>query len=144
MNARIAALMVAAAGIMAATVAPASAATVTAGGTPSVTNGAGGVSCTTVLNQPCVWQEKDGGGGVVGVAQVSADPGQLTIVKVEVRTQRAWGSPWLPAASATTVTKGSAKAVTPRVVTSDLKMVCATAGPALEAGQQVTTCTYPF
>ncbi|MFJ4096697.1 hypothetical protein ACIPYS_34465 [Kitasatospora sp. NPDC089913] len=143
MNARIAALMVAAAGITAATVAPASAATVTTGGTTSVTNGAGGVSCTTVLNQPCVWQEKDGG-GFVGVAQVSADPGQLTIVKVEVRTQRAWGSPWLPAASATTVTKGSARAVTPRVVTGDLKMVCATAGPALEAAQQVTTCTYPF
>ncbi|MCX4755998.1 hypothetical protein [Kitasatospora purpeofusca] len=143
MNARIAALTVAAAGIMAATIAPASAATANAGGTTPVTNGAGGISCTTVLNQPCVWQEKDGG-GFVGVAQVSADPGQLTIVKVEVRTQRAWGSPWLTTASATTVTKGSARAVTPRVVTSDLKMVCATAGPALEAGQQVTTCTYPF
>ncbi len=143
MNARIAALMVAAAGITAATALPASAATVTAAGTTTATTGAGAVACTTVLNQPCVWQEKDGG-GFVGVAQVSADPQQLTVVKVEVRTQRAWGSPWVPAASATTVTKGSARAVTPRVVTSDLKMVCATAGPALEAAQQVTTCTYPF
>ncbi|MFF2350690.1 hypothetical protein ACFVVL_12990 [Kitasatospora sp. NPDC058115] len=97
-----------------------------------------------MLNQPCVWQQRDGAGGVVGMAQVSADAGQLTVVKVEVRTQRAWGSPWLTAASATTVTRGSARAVTPRVVTTDLMMVCATAGPALEAAQQVTTCTGPF
>ncbi|MFC5667724.1 hypothetical protein ACFP3U_32770 [Kitasatospora misakiensis] len=143
MNARIAALMVAAAGITAATALPASAVTVTAAGTTAGTTGAGAVSCTTVLNQPCVWQEKDGG-GFVGIAQVSAEQNQLTVVKVEVRTQRAWGSPWVPAASATTITRGSAKAITPRVVTEDLKMICATAGPALEAAQQVTTCTYPF
>ncbi|MEV6977048.1 hypothetical protein [Kitasatospora sp. NPDC093806] len=78
------------------------------------------------------------------MAQVSADPAQLTVVQVEVRTQRAWGSPWITAASATTIANGSAKAVTPRVVTGDLKMVCATAGPALDAAQRVTTCTGPF
>ncbi|MFF8770460.1 hypothetical protein [Kitasatospora sp. NPDC015120] len=136
MRARIAALMVTAAGITAATILPAAAAT------PSPETGA--AACATVLNQPCVWQQRDGAGGVVGIAQVSADPGQVTVVTVEVRTQRAWGSPWVTAASATTVTRGSAQAVTPRVVTTDLKMVCATAGPALEAAQQVTTCTGPF
>lgn len=135
MRARIAALMLAAAGITAATVLPASAAT--------TGQEVGGTACTAVLNHPCVWQERDGG-GVVGVAQVSADPAQLTVVQVEVRTQRAWGSPWITAASATTIANGSAKAVTPRVVTGDLKMVCATAGPALDAAQRVTTCTGPF
>ncbi|MFB7471451.1 hypothetical protein [Kitasatospora sp. NPDC056184] len=131
MRARIAALMVAAAGITAAMALPAAAVTT------------GTTACATVLNQPCVWHETDGA-GVVGVAQVNADPGQLTIVKVEVRTQHAWGSPWVTAASATTYAQGFAKAVTPRVVTEDLKMVCATAGPALNAAAQVTSCTGPF
>ncbi|MFE6865859.1 hypothetical protein ACFVFS_04830 [Kitasatospora sp. NPDC057692] len=139
MRARIAALMTAAAGITAAMALPATAVAATPGSTAET----GATACATVLNHPCVWQERDGG-GVVGIAQVSAEPGQLTIVRVEVRTQRAWGSPWVTAASATTVTTGSAKAVTPRVVTEDLRMVCATAGPALEAAQQVTTCTGPF
>ncbi|MER7708612.1 hypothetical protein ABTX81_37750 [Kitasatospora sp. NPDC097605] len=141
MRARIAALMLAAAGITAATVLPAAAVTATAATTP--TTGTGAVACTAVLNHPCVWQENDGA-GVVGMAQVSADPEQLTVVQVEVRTQRAWGGPWVTAASATTVTRGSATAVTPRVVTQDLRMVCATAGPVLEAAQRVTTCTNPF
>ncbi|MFE7560903.1 hypothetical protein [Kitasatospora sp. NPDC057500] len=135
MRARIAALMAAAAGITAAMVLPAAATT-----TPA---GSNAVACTAVLNHPCVWQQRDGA-GIVGMAQVSAEPGQLTVVQVEVRTQRAWGGPWVTAASATTLTSGSARAVTPRVVTADLRMVCATAGPALEAAQQVTTCTNPF
>ncbi|WP_380281794.1 hypothetical protein [Kitasatospora purpeofusca] len=139
MRARIAALMVAAAGITATMALPAAAVTTGAGTTAET----GTTVCTTVLNQPCVWHETDGA-GVVGVAQVTADPGQLTIVKVEVRTQRAWGSPWVTAASATTYAQGFAKAVTPRVVTEDLKIVCATAGPALDVAQQVTTCTNPF
>ncbi|MED7952745.1 hypothetical protein ACFVYP_16380 [Kitasatospora sp. NPDC058201] len=135
MRARIAALIVAAAGITVATILPASAA--------ATTGDAAGAACTTLVNHPCVWQEKDGG-GIVGVAQVSADPAQLTVVQVEVRTQRAWGSPWVTVASATTVTHGFARAVTPRVVTDDLKLVCATGGPALDAAQRVTTCTGPF
>ncbi|MFI6847665.1 hypothetical protein OG535_35695 [Kitasatospora sp. NBC_00085] len=136
MHARIAALMVTVAGITAATALPATAAT--------VTDESGKVACTTVVNQPCAWQERDGG-GFIGVAQVSAaDPAQLTLVRVEIRTQQAWGSPWVTVASATTVTHGSAKAVTPRVVTKDLRMICATGGPALEAAQRVTTCTNPF
>ncbi|MGV9270850.1 hypothetical protein ACWDRR_40150 [Kitasatospora sp. NPDC003701] len=136
MRARIAALMVAVAGITASMAAPASAAT--------TTGEAGGTACIAVVNHPCVWLEKDGG-GVVGVAQVSpSSPAQLTLVRVEVRTQRAWGSPWVTVASATTVTNGLAKAVTPRVVTKDLRMICAVGGPALEAEQHVTSCTGPF
>ncbi|MEV7778355.1 hypothetical protein [Kitasatospora sp. NPDC088351] len=137
MRAQIAALMVTVAGITAGLAAPASAAT--------VTDETGAVACTAVANHPCVWQEKDGGGGVVGVAQVSAaDPAHLTLVQVEVRTQRTWGGPWVTAASATTVQAGFAKAVTPRVVTSDLTIVCATGGPLLDVTQRVTTCTNPF
>ncbi|MER5353512.1 hypothetical protein ABT093_24650 [Kitasatospora sp. NPDC002551] len=139
MRARIVALMAAAAGITAATALPATAVTTAAGSTPET----GTVACTTVLNQPCVWHETDGA-GIVGVAQVSASPSQLTVVKVEVRTQHAWGSPWVTAASATTYAQGFAKAVTPRVVTEDLRIVCATAGPAQDVAQQVTTCTSPF
>ncbi|MEU6235165.1 hypothetical protein [Kitasatospora sp. NPDC047058] len=135
MRARIAALMVAVAGITAATALPASAASM--GGENSA------AACAAVANHPCVWQEKNGG-GFVGVAQVTADPAQLTLVQVEVRTQKAWGSPWVTVASATTITNGFAKAVTPQVVTRDLRMVCATGGPALVAAQQVTTCTGPF
>ncbi|MBP0451622.1 hypothetical protein J5Y04_19020 [Kitasatospora sp. RG8] len=136
MHARIAALMVAVAGITAATALPASAAT--------VADTSDKVACIAAVNLPCAWQETTDG-GFVGVAQVSAaDPAQLTLVRVEVRTQRAWGSPWVTVASATTVTHGSAKAVTPRVVTGDLRMICATGGPALDAAQRVTTCTNPF
>ncbi|MFE2723663.1 hypothetical protein [Kitasatospora sp. NPDC059327] len=136
MRARIAALMVAVAGITASMAVPASAST--------TTSGAGEAACITVVNHPCVWLEKDGG-GVVGVAQVSpASPTQPTVVQVEVRTQRAWGSPWVTVASATTVTNGFAKAVTPRVVTEHLRMICAVGGPLLDASQRVTSCTSPF
>ncbi|MEU8927705.1 hypothetical protein AB0D10_43530 [Kitasatospora sp. NPDC048545] len=135
MRTRIAAVLVTVAGIAGLAAGPAMAATAT-----SETDA---VACATVLNRPCISHQADGE-GVVGVAQVTADPAQLTIVKVEVRTQAAWGSPWETAASATTVRIGSAKAVTPRVVTTDLRMICATAGPALDATKQVTTCTNPF
>ncbi|MFJ2863401.1 hypothetical protein [Kitasatospora sp. NPDC087314] len=135
MRARIAAVMMAVAGIAGLTAGPAAAAAAT---TENDT-----ATCAAVVNTPCISHQHDGE-GVFGVAQVSADPGQLTVVRVEVRTQKAWGSPWGTVASATTVRLGSAKAVTPRVVTTDLRMICATAGPALEATQQVTTCTNPF
>ncbi|MQS17704.1 hypothetical protein F7Q99_37330 [Streptomyces kaniharaensis] len=135
MRARIAAVMVTMAGIAAVTAGPATAASVTTENSP--------VACATVLNQPCVWQETNTS-GVAGVAQVSAAPNQLTLVRVEVKTQKAWGSPWETVSSATTVKFGSARAVTQRVVTNDLKLVCATAGPALDAVKQVTTCTHPF
>lgn len=135
MRARIAAVLATVAGITAVTAGPATAAPATSENHPA--------ACAAVLNSPCVWQEADTA-GITGVAQVSADPGQLTVVQVEVRTQKAWGSPWETVASATTVRFGPAKAVTPRVVTPDLKIVCATAGPALDAGRQTTTCTHPF
>lgn len=135
MRARIAAVAMAAAGIAGLTAAPAIAAT-TAADTDTA-------ACVTVLNQPCISHQTDGG-GVVGVAQVSADPGQLTMVRVEIRTQSAWGSPWEAIATATTVQFGSAKAVTPRVTATAPRMICATAGPALDVTKQTTTCTNPF
>ncbi|MEU9080030.1 hypothetical protein [Kitasatospora sp. NPDC048538] len=135
MRARIAAVMVATAGIAGLSAGPALA-------TPTTAE-TGTVACAAVLNQPCISHQADGE-GFVGTAQVSAAPGQLTVLRVEVRTQKAWGSPWETATSTTAVRLGSVKATTPRVVTNDLKMICATAGPALDAAQQVTTCTNPF
>ncbi|MGW1179147.1 hypothetical protein ACWD4P_36135 [Kitasatospora sp. NPDC002543] len=135
MRARIAAVAMAAVGIAGLTAAPAIAATATSGTDAAV--------CATVLNQPCISHQADGR-GIVGVAQVSADPGQLTMVRVEVRTQAAWGSPWEAVATATTVRFGSATATTPRVTATAPRMICATAGPALDVTKQVTTCTNPF
>ncbi|MGW6917726.1 hypothetical protein ACWGB8_28435 [Kitasatospora sp. NPDC054939] len=136
MRTRIAALLIAAAGIAAGTAAPASATTV------ATENGE--QSCTAVIDQPCVWSEKNGS-GIVGVARVAgADPSRPTLVRVEVKTQRAWGSPWVTVASSTTVQYGSARATTPRVATDLLTMICATGGPALNAAEQTTVCTNPF
>ncbi|WP_224281853.1 hypothetical protein [Streptomyces sp. LS1784] len=135
MRTRIAAAVMAAAGITGLAAAPAIAAT--------ATSGTDTAACATVLNRPCVSHQVDGG-GIVGVAQVSADPGQLTMVQVEVRTQATWGGPWETVASATTVQYGSAKAVTQRVTATAPRMICATAGPALDVTKQVTTCTNPF
>ncbi|KJS51560.1 hypothetical protein VM98_36495, partial [Streptomyces rubellomurinus subsp. indigoferus] len=56
----------------------------------------------------------------------------------------AGAGPWKTSAAATTVRFGSAGATTPRVTASGPRLVCATAGPALEADNQVTTCTNPF
>lgn len=135
MRTRIAAVMMTVAGITGLSAGPAMATTATA--EPGTT------ACTTVLNRPCLSHEASGE-GVVGVAHVIADPSQLTVVRVELRTQAAWGSPWETVASATTVRYGSADAATEQVVTNNLRMVCATAGPALDATKQVTTCTNPF
>ncbi|MGW4891606.1 hypothetical protein ACWEQL_04985 [Kitasatospora sp. NPDC004240] len=136
MRTRIAALLIAAAGIAVGTTAPASAA--------AAPTENGGQSCTVVVNQPCVWKETNGA-GIVGVAQVSGSGStQLTFVQVEVKTQRAWGSPWVTVASATTVQNGFAQATTPRVTTNLLKIVCATGGPANNAAERTTTCTNPF
>ncbi|MET8628015.1 hypothetical protein ABZW30_30460 [Kitasatospora sp. NPDC004669] len=135
MRTRIAAVMLTVAGIATLTAGPAMAAT--------ATSETGTAACATVLNRPCISHQADGE-GIVGIAQVSADPNQLTMVQVEVRTQQAWGSPWEPVASATTVRLGSAQAVTPRVTATAPRIICATAGPALDASKQVTTCTNPF
>ncbi|MBD0674413.1 hypothetical protein BU198_27840 [Streptomyces sp. CBMA156] len=123
------------AGIAGLTAAPAMAATATSGTDTAV--------CATVLNRPCISHQADGE-GIVGVAQVSAEASQLTMVQVEVRTQAAWGSPWETVATATTVQFGSAKAVTPRVTATAPRIICATAGPALDVSKQTTTCTNPF
>lgn len=136
MHARIAALVIAAAGIVAGMAAPASAATVAAE--------TDGQTCLTLLDRPCVWQQKSGS-GIVGVAQVAgSDPATPIRVTVEVRTQRAWGSPWVTVASATTVQHGTARATTPRVTTDLLTRICATGGPAFDAAAQTSSCTDPF
>ncbi|MFE4520478.1 hypothetical protein ACFRMQ_40760 [Kitasatospora sp. NPDC056783] len=135
MRIRFAAVAMVAAGITGLMAAPATAATATAGTDTA--------ACASVLNQPCVSHQADGG-GIVGVAQVSAEPGQLTMVRVDIRTQASWGSPWETVATATTVRYGSATAVTPRVTAGAPRMICATAGPALDVTKQVTTCTNPF
>ncbi|WP_316525798.1 hypothetical protein [Kitasatospora brasiliensis] len=135
MRTRIAAVAMVAAGITGLVAAPAVAATATSGTDTAV--------CATVLNQPCVSHQIDGQ-GIVGIAQVSADPGQLTMVRVEIRSQAAWGSPWETVTSATTVQFGSAKATTARVAVSGPRMICATAGPAMDVSKQTTTCTNPF
>ncbi|MFD5466655.1 hypothetical protein ACFWIQ_28055 [Kitasatospora sp. NPDC127059] len=135
MRTRIAAVMMTVAGIAGLSAAPAMAAT--------ATSEAGTVACATVLNRPCITHQADDE-GIVGIAQVNADPTQLTMVQVEVRTQQAWGSPWETVASATTVRLGSAQAVTPKVTATAPRIICATAGPALDVSKQVTTCTNPF
>ena len=135
MRTRIAAVTMAAAGIAALSAAPAMAAT--------ATSEAGTVACATVLNRPCITHQVDGD-GIVGIAQVNADPTQLTMVQVEVRSQQAWGSPWETVASASAVRVGSVRATTPKVTGPALHIICATAGPALDASKQVTTCTNPF
>ncbi|WBP85231.1 hypothetical protein [Kitasatospora cathayae] len=135
MRTRIAAVMMTVAGIAGLSTAPAMAAT--------ATSEAGTVACATVVNRPCITHQVDGD-GIVGIAQVNADPTQLTMVQVEVRTQQAWGSPWETVASATAVRLGPAQATTPRVTAIAPRIVCATAGPALDASKQVTTCTNPF
>ncbi|MFE4973847.1 hypothetical protein ACFRAR_17280 [Kitasatospora sp. NPDC056651] len=135
MRIRFAAVAMVAAGITGLAAAPAMAA--------PATSGTDTVVCASVLNQPCISHQADGG-GIVGVAQVTADPGQLTMVRVDVRTQASWGSPWETVATATTIQYGSATAVTPRVTAGAPRMICATAGPALDVARQVTTCTNPF
>lgn len=136
MRTRIAAVMVASAGLVAVSGAPSWAATAPAPATPA--------ACAAVVNQPCAWQVRDGG-GVVGTARVTAaQPGQLTFVRVEVRSQKAWGSPWQTIASSTRVQPGSFQLSTPRIATDERTIVCATAGPALDVSQHVTTCTTPY
>ncbi|MER7846075.1 hypothetical protein ABTZ03_19215 [Kitasatospora sp. NPDC096077] len=136
MRTRIAAVMMTVAGIAGLSAAPAMAAT-------TATSEAGTVACAAVLNRPCITHQVDSE-GIVGIAQVSADPTQLTMVHVEVRTEQYWGAPWETVASATTVRLGSAQAVTPKVTATAPRVICATAGPALDVSKQVTTCTNPF
>ncbi|MBO1418009.1 hypothetical protein, partial [Streptomyces sp. FH025] len=92
MRARIAAVMMTVAGIAGLTAGPAMAAT--------ATTEADTAACAAVLNRPCITHQADSA-GIVGIAQVSAAPDQLTMVQVEIRTQQAWGSPWETIASAT-------------------------------------------
>ncbi|MGK4580830.1 hypothetical protein [Kitasatospora sp. HPMI-4] len=135
MISRIAGLMVGTAAVLAAAAGPALAAPATA---QAVTP-----ACLAALNRPCAWQQPNGAGsGVVGSAKVYAADDQLTYLRVEVKIQRAWGSPWETVASTTMIRNGSiAQLSTPVVVTDYRTMVCATGGPAADVEQLVTTCT---
>ncbi|MFJ8043859.1 hypothetical protein ACIRBX_25490 [Kitasatospora sp. NPDC096147] len=111
--------------------------------TPGVT--AGPVSCATdasFAGNPCVWQERDAA-GLAGVARLIPTAGLPVVAKVELKTQRAWGSPWVTVSSTTALHAGPALLTTPKVVTNELSIVCVTTTPALSPGQQSTLCTHP-
>ncbi|MFJ9521003.1 hypothetical protein ACIRPK_22460 [Kitasatospora sp. NPDC101801] len=105
----------------------------------------GPVTCTTdasATGQPCVWHERDAA-GLAGLARLTSATGQPVLAKVELKTQRAWGSPWLTVASTTVLRSGPAVLATPKVVTNELSIVCVTTAPALAPEQQSTLCTHP-
>jgi len=98
--------------------------------------------CAATVNRPCAWQQASGG-GIVGAARIdAADHQQVTMLRVEVKIQRAWGSPWETVATATRIRSGSIQLTTPAVATDYRTLVCATGGPADSLEQQSTTCTY--
>ncbi|MEU9134052.1 hypothetical protein AB0D08_39290 [Kitasatospora sp. NPDC048540] len=130
MMSRIASLVAATAGILALAAGPSSA---TAPVEPS---------CPTLANVPCAWHQPTGS-GIVGSARINAAGSQLTTLRVEVKIQRAWGSPWETVASATRIQSGSVQVSTPAVTTEFLSQVCATGGPAGRPELQATTCTSP-
>ncbi|MET9618269.1 hypothetical protein [Kitasatospora indigofera] len=149
MRARIAALTAVSAGLTLAMAGPSWAAP-----TPSAVSAAGpstsatasvtpGANCPALVNRPCAWQERNGS-GVLGSALVTAEhPGQLTLVHVDVKVQRAWGSPWETVASSTRLQYGTVRVSTPQVDAPGPFVVCATGGPALRPALQSTTCTTP-
>ncbi|MGW2395819.1 hypothetical protein ACWCYY_04635 [Kitasatospora sp. NPDC001664] len=115
----------------------------TASAAPAVTSGP--VTCateTSFAGQPCAWQQRDGG-GLAGLARLTSTSAQPVLVKVELKTQRAWGSPWLTVSSSTALRTGTASVSTPKVVTNELSIVCVTTAPALTPEQQTTLCTHP-
>ncbi|MEV4616321.1 hypothetical protein AB0K43_27565 [Kitasatospora sp. NPDC049258] len=133
MISRIASLLVATTGVLA----------LAAG--PSVAATPAGTSCPTLANTPCAWHQPTGTGtGIIGSASINAaSSSQLTMLRVEVKVQRAWGSPWQTVASATRIQSGSIQLSTPAVTTDFLTLVCATGGPAGRVDLQSTTCTNP-
>ncbi|MFI5530289.1 hypothetical protein ACIA8O_17280 [Kitasatospora sp. NPDC051853] len=115
----------------------------TAFAAPAVTKGP--VTCSTETSfagQPCAWQERSPA-GLAGVAQLTAAGVEPVLVKVELKTQAAWGSPWVTASSATALRSGPTVISTPKVVTNELSIVCVTTAPAFTPEQQTTLCTHP-
>ncbi|MDH6127764.1 hypothetical protein [Kitasatospora sp. GP82] len=139
MISRIAGLVVATAAVLAAAAGPALAApTDSTDSTPKVVK----PFCAVALNQPCAWQQANStGNGMVGTARIDAAGDQLTMLRVEVKIQRAWGSPWQTVASSTMIRNGSIQLSTPQVVTDYRTLVCATGGPAMDAEELTTICT---
>ncbi|WP_441248475.1 hypothetical protein [Kitasatospora sp. McL0602] len=135
MRARIAAVLVAAAGMTATIAAPSWAASAQAPVTPA--------TCAATTSQPCLWKAQDAT-GVAGMAQIAVEDFQPTLIRVELKTQRAWGSPWLTVATTSGVSSATFTLATPKVATTDRSIVCATTGPALDVTRQITTCTAPY
>ncbi|MFG2819262.1 hypothetical protein ACGFX4_07510 [Kitasatospora sp. NPDC048365] len=102
--------------------------------------------CSTgsAVGRPCVWHERDDD-GITGLARLTPTDARPVLAKVELRTQRAWGSPWLTVASVTSIRTGGGAAVlaTPKVATGDLGIVCVTTSPVFAPAEKVTTCTNP-
>ncbi|WP_395293746.1 hypothetical protein ACF9IK_09135 [Kitasatospora hibisci] len=125
---RITALALAAAGALVAPAAPAHAAVKPV--------------CLAAVNHPCAWQRTTSA-GVAGGGLIDADdPARPTVLRVEVRIQRAWGSPWETVVAVTEVQSGSIRLSTPAVTTPYRTITCATGGPADDLASQTTTCTF--
>ncbi|MFD9126518.1 hypothetical protein [Kitasatospora sp. NPDC059571] len=99
-------------------------------------------ACPASVNRPCVWQQPAAEGIVGGGRLDPADAAHPVMLRVEVRVQRAWGSPWQTVAAATLVTTGPATVTTPAVKTDYRTIVCATGGPADRPELHVTNCTF--
>ncbi|WP_159401189.1 hypothetical protein [Streptomyces sp. NRRL B-24484] len=99
-------------------------------------------ACPASITRPCVWQQPSTE-GVVGAARLdTADHTRPTLLRVEVRIQRAWGRPWETVASSTLVaTTGTLSLTTPAVRTDYRTIVCATGGPADAPELHSTNCT---
>ncbi|BFV61151.1 hypothetical protein KCMC57_up62550 [Kitasatospora sp. CMC57] len=136
MRTRIAAIAVAIAATLAA---PASA---FADSAAEVSTGSTVCAAESAAGRPCVWQERDDE-GVTGLARLTPADSRPVLAKVEIKTQRAWGSSWLTVASTTSLRSGTSVLATPKVATGDLSIVCVTTAPAFDLAQQVTTCTHP-
>ncbi|AUG82087.1 hypothetical protein CFP65_7510 [Kitasatospora sp. MMS16-BH015] len=141
MRTHIAAFVATAAGIAATVVLPGSAFATASSGAISASPTV--CAAETVAGKPCVWQERSSA-GVSGLTELTVTDARPVLVRVELKTQRAWGSPWLTAASTTSVQQGSIRLATPKVVTNERSIVCATTAPVADLTQQVTTCTAPY
>ncbi|MEE1783828.1 hypothetical protein PUR71_13050 [Streptomyces sp. SP17BM10] len=98
--------------------------------------------CLTEVNHPCAWLLNTPQ-GVVGGGLIDADdPGRLMLLRVEVKAERAWGSPWETMAAVFGVRTGSIRLTTPAVVTGYRTMVCVTGGPADDPEAQTTACRF--
>ncbi|GAA3024185.1 hypothetical protein GCM10020229_39390 [Kitasatospora albolonga] len=115
----------------------------TASAAPAVASGPVTCAHRDLVRRPALRLAAADGGGLAGLARLTSTSAQPVLVKVELKTQRAWGSPWLTVSSTTPLRTGTASVSTPKVVTNELSIVCVTTAPALTPEQQTTFCTHP-